>query len=96
MRATATLLALLLASSFAWSESAFTSLALARWTLANGKYQVDMGRYLEAVEAFDTAIESTDLPDLQTDAMLQKANVLSVRKLSRQAHTAEVELSATR
>ena len=56
----------------------FTSIYLARWNLTHGKYQVDIGEYLEALEAFDTALETTDDVDVRTDALLQKANLLAL------------------
>ena len=56
----------------------FTSIYLARWNLTHGKYQVDIGEYLEALEAFDTALETTSDVDIRTDALLQKANVLAL------------------
>ena len=56
----------------------FTSIYLARWNLTHGKYQVDIGEYLEALEAFDTALETTSDADVRTDALLQKANLLAL------------------
>ncbi len=56
----------------------FTSIFLARWNLTHGKYLVDIGEYLEALEAFDTALETTDDADVRTDALLQKANTLAL------------------
>jgi stage II sporulation protein D len=56
----------------------FTSIYVARWNLTHGKYLVDIGEYLEALEAFDTAVEMTDNADVRTDALLQKANVLAL------------------
>jgi len=56
----------------------FTSIYLARWNLTHGKYQVDIGEYLEALEAFDTALETTSDVDVRTDALLQKANLLAL------------------
>jgi stage II sporulation protein D len=56
----------------------FTSIYLARWNLTHGKYQVDVGEYLEALEAFDTALETTSDVDVRTDALLQKANLLAL------------------
>jgi len=56
----------------------FTSTYVARWNLTHGKYQVDIGEYLDALEAFNTAIEMADDTDVRTDALLQKANVLAV------------------
>ena len=57
---------------------AFTSSFVARWNLTHGEYLVDIGEYLEAIEAFDTAIEMADSPEVRAEAQLQKASVLAV------------------
>ncbi len=56
----------------------FTSMFLARWNLTHGKYLVDIGQYLEALEAFDTAIETSSNEEVRTEALLQKASVLAI------------------
>ncbi|MBI5047682.1 MAG: SpoIID/LytB domain-containing protein [Deltaproteobacteria bacterium] len=50
----------------------------ARWNIQEGKYFADVGKYLEAIEAFQTTIETTDEPHLKAEAHLQRASVLSV------------------
>ncbi len=57
---------------------AFTSIFVARWNLNHGEYLVDVGQYLEAIEAFDTATEMADDPNVVAEAQLQKASVLAV------------------
>ena len=56
----------------------FTSAFVARWNLTNGKYLVDVGRYLEAIEAFDTALEMGTDADVRTEALLEKATAYAV------------------
>ncbi len=60
------------------APGAFTSAFVARWNLTHGEYLVDIGEYLEAIEAFDTAIEMADGADVRDEAQLQKASVLAV------------------
>ncbi len=55
-----------------------TSSFVARWNLTHGKYLVDVGQYLEALEAFDTTIEMSTVDEVRLDALLQKASVLAV------------------
>jgi stage II sporulation protein D len=73
-------LALLLAvgAAGAAEPGAFTSIFVARWNLNHGEYLVDVGQYLEALEAFDTAVEMADVPEVRSEAQLQKASVLAV------------------
>lgn len=51
---------------------------VAAWSLNHGAYLVDVGRYLEALEAFDTAFETSGTSETRSDALLQKGSVLSV------------------
>lgn len=69
---------LALASAAAAQTGNFTSAYVARWNLTHGKYLVDIGQYLEALEAFNTALEMSDDAEIRTDALLQKATVLAV------------------
>lgn len=82
LRAVALALALLapLASAATAQDQAeaFTSAYVARWNLTYGKYQVDIGQYLDALEAFDTAIEMSTDAETRTEAWLQKATVHAV------------------
>jgi len=74
-----TLMLLLAATpAAAASNEAFTSAFVARWNLTNGKYLVDIGQYLEAIEAFNTALEMATDADVRTEAMLEKATVYAV------------------
>lgn len=50
----------------------------ARWNIQEGKYLADVGKHFEAIEAFHTAIETTDNTHLKAEAHLQMASVLSV------------------
>jgi stage II sporulation protein D len=56
----------------------FASAYVARWSLDNGRYLVEQGQYLEAMEAFDTALEMAESDDGRAEALLQKGSVLSV------------------
>lgn len=50
----------------------------ARWNINHGEYLVETGEYFEALEAFQTAIESTIDPDIRADAYLHKALTLTI------------------
>ena len=72
-------LMLLAWSNVAQSEAVpFTSAYVARWNLDNGSYLVDTGQYLEAIEAFDTAIEMAESDEVRAEGLLLKGSVLSV------------------
>lgn len=58
--------------------TAFTSGFVAGWNLNHGEYLVEVGQYLEAIEAFDTASEMAETPEVGAEAQLQKASVLAV------------------
>jgi stage II sporulation protein D len=66
------------AAAVAAEPKAFTSTFVARWNQSHGEYLIDIGEYLEAIEAFDTAIEMADVPEVRLEAQLQKATVLAV------------------
>jgi stage II sporulation protein D len=50
---------------------------LARWHINYASYLIDVGKYMEALENYNTAIELTSLPKTRSDAMLAKATLLS-------------------
>ena len=52
-------------------------LHFARWNISNGQYLIEVGQYLEALEAFQTALEATASPDIRADAHLNRASVLA-------------------
>ncbi len=54
-----------------------SDLYFARYCISQGKYLIEIGKYLEAVEFFDTAIETTNVKAVVADALLQKATVLA-------------------
>ena len=56
----------------------FASAYVARWSLDNGRYLIELGQYLEAMEAFDAAQEMAESDDVRAEAMLQKGSVLSM------------------
>jgi len=74
----AVVLLLAAAAAGAAEPAPFTSAFVASWNLNHGEYLVDVGQYLEAIEAFDTAAEMTDNPEVRSEAQLQKASVLAV------------------
>ena len=78
MNAVANLAVALFASVAAAAEPVFTSAFVARWNLSHGEYLVDVGQYMEAIEAFDTAIEMADTSEVRGEAQLQKASVLAL------------------
>ena len=54
------------------------SLRLARWNIDHGQYLTEVGQYLEALEAFQTAIEATTHPRIRAAAHLHRASVLAI------------------
>jgi stage II sporulation protein D len=58
--------------------SPFTSAYVARWNIDNGSYLVEVGQYLEAMEAFDTAVEMAESDDVRAEALLKKGSILAV------------------
>lgn len=66
------------AASAETSSVPFASAYVAGWSLDNGRYLVEQGQYLEAMEAFDTAVEMAESDDVRAEALLQKGSVLSM------------------
>ena len=58
-------------------QSPVEPLYFARWNINHGQYLIEVGRYLEALEAFQTAIEATDNPSIRADAYLNRAATLA-------------------
>ena len=52
-------------------------LYFARWNINYGEYLLDVGRYLEALEAFQTAAEATTNPRVKAEASLHRATALA-------------------
>ncbi len=50
---------------------------LSRYCINYAGYLIDVGRYLDALDNYETAIEVTTLPKTKADAMLAKATLLS-------------------
>src|SRR5687767_3483820 len=69
------------AVGFAWAQTPepapFDALYFARWNINYGEYLLDVGKYLEALEAFQTAFEATPNPQIQVDAALRRASTLA-------------------
>ncbi len=60
------------------APTSFASAYVAGWSLDNGRYLTEQGQYLEAMEAFDTALEMAESDDVRAEALLQKGSVLSM------------------
>ena len=50
---------------------------LARWHINYASYLIDVGKYMEALENYETALEVTSIPKTKIDALLAKATLLS-------------------
>ena len=50
---------------------------LAQWSLNHGSYLIDVGKYLEALEAFDTSFESSANATTKVRALLHRAMTLA-------------------
>ena len=59
------------------AQAPLGSLHFARWNISNGQYLIEVGQYLEALEAFQTALEATTSLDIRADAHLNRATVLA-------------------
>ena len=54
------------------------ALYFARWNINYGEYLLDVGKYLEALEAFQTAVEAAPSPQVRAEAALQRASTFSI------------------
>lgn len=50
---------------------------LAQWNLNYANYLTDVGKYLEALESYETALEATDNKTIQGNVLMHKASLLS-------------------
>ncbi len=50
---------------------------LARWHINYGSYLIDVGKYLEALENYETAYEISNVTSIKAEALLSKAMVLA-------------------
>ena len=61
------------------TDSAQTdALYFARWNINYGEYLLDVGKYLEALEAFQTALEAAPSPQVRAEAALQRASTFAI------------------
>ena len=61
-----------------WAENdALSSERLAQWDINYASYLIDVGKYLEALDAYNTAYEVTVYRKTKLKALLYKANLLS-------------------
>jgi stage II sporulation protein D len=49
-----------------------------RWNINYGDLLVDQGKYLEAYEAYESAITSTNIDSIKIEARLKEANILTI------------------
>ncbi len=61
-------------SSLAWDVN---NERLARWYINYASYLIDVGRYMEALENYETAYEISSYPKTRAEALLSKAMLLS-------------------
>jgi stage II sporulation protein D len=54
------------------------ALYFARWNINYGEYLLDVGKYLEALEAFQTALEAAPNPQVRAEAALQRASTFAI------------------
>jgi stage II sporulation protein D len=54
------------------------ALYFARWNINYGEYLLDVGKYLEALEAFQTALEAAPIPQVRAEAALQRASTFAI------------------
>lgn len=54
------------------------ALYFARWNINYGEYLLDVGKYLEALEAFQTALEAAPSPQVRAEAALQRASTFAI------------------
>lgn len=59
------------------NEDALSSERLAQWNINYASYLIDVGKYLEALDAYNTAYEVTVYRKTRLKALLYKANLLS-------------------
>jgi len=60
-----------------WKETGKLPIILARWNINYGHYLADAGKYKEAMEVLQIAIDLTELPDINADAYLERGTILS-------------------
>ncbi|WP_223144593.1 SpoIID/LytB domain-containing protein [Deferribacter autotrophicus] len=78
------LISFLVFCSVAFADNSTTSgnrevsdILFARQSIAEGKYYVEVGKYLDALEYFETALEATSNKYIVADALLQKATLFA-------------------
>ncbi len=60
-----------------WELSGNLAHILARWNINHGHYLADTGKYDEALYVFQIALDLTDVPEIRSDARLEKGAVYS-------------------
>ncbi len=60
-----------------WELSGNLPNIIARWNINYGRYLADSGRYEEAIYVFQIALDLTSLPDIRSDARLERGAVYS-------------------
>ncbi len=60
-----------------WKEIGKLPIILARWNINYSHYLADAGKYSEAMEVLQIAIDLTDFPEINADAYLERGTILS-------------------
>lgn len=60
-----------------WKETGKLPLILARWNINYSHYLADAAKYKEAMEVLQIAIDLTDFPEINADALLERGTILS-------------------
>ena len=70
------LIILLFIPNLSFSQSRLEKERLARWHINYAGYLIDVGKYMQALESYDTAIELSTYTNTKLDALLGKATLL--------------------
>ena len=70
------LIVLLFIPNLSFSQSRLEKERLARWHINYAGYLIDVGKYMQALESYDTAIELSTYTNTKLDALLGKATLL--------------------
>jgi len=64
--------------SFTFVDAKVTAELFSRWNINNASLLIDQGKYFEALESYNSAIEATNEQKLLLEGLLDKANLLSL------------------
>ncbi len=66
-----------LIGSMVFAQEDLENERLARWYINYANYLIDVGKYMEALESYETAFEISKMPTIKAEALLSKATLLS-------------------